>query len=254
MAGYLAVRNWRQWQTYRKGREALPPWIKVYRRLLQDGDFVMLTDAERGQLLGLWLLAADRDGRVPNDVKMVSKMTHSDADIDLKKFVESGFLEPPEEGEIDSPATNGQPLGDNMAPPWRHDGDNMAPQRREEEIRGEETQSVYACAATREEANKTNGTEPGPDFRAIQSLWNEIVAHPKCLDVHRWSAERFEAIRRQWNGDVIGSDLGVWRTVFEAVKEAPFLVGGGDKKWRANIDWVMDDANLAKLEEGNYTP
>jgi hypothetical protein len=56
----IIIRNWDKFQhkdVWRKsgGR---PPWIKAYTRLLHDDEFLALTHAQRGILLGLWLLRA----------------------------------------------------------------------------------------------------------------------------------------------------------------------------------------------------
>ena len=57
----MRVKDWERWQTYRKDR-GRPPWIKLHREVLRNPQWVMLTDAQRGQLVSLWILAADRDG------------------------------------------------------------------------------------------------------------------------------------------------------------------------------------------------
>ena len=64
--------NWDKWQTYRKDR-GQPPWIKIHRRLMRNPEWVSLTDAERGQLVSMWLLAADHDG-----VKLASSVRQLD--------------------------------------------------------------------------------------------------------------------------------------------------------------------------------
>ena len=50
----LKVHDWDIWQTYRKDR-GRPPWIKVHRILGTSQKWSMLSDAERGQLVSLWI-------------------------------------------------------------------------------------------------------------------------------------------------------------------------------------------------------
>lgn len=88
----LRIRNWEKWQSYRKDRKQ-PPWIKLHRSLLRDWDFISLSCAERGQLMTLWMLAADRDGEIPADPLVIQKLCHLDEDIDLQKFIDHGFIE-----------------------------------------------------------------------------------------------------------------------------------------------------------------
>jgi len=112
-AEQIRMRNWDRWQTYRRDR-GMPPWIKVYRRLQNNRDWIGLTDAERGQLVSMWILAADNNGVIPSDpetIKIVCRM--SDAP-NLKLFKKAGFLE----------------FGATATPPWRQSGANTASERR----------------------------------------------------------------------------------------------------------------------------
>ncbi|KKL61244.1 hypothetical protein LCGC14_2197270, partial [marine sediment metagenome] len=61
MTKKLRIRNWDKWQSYRRDR-GQPPWIKVHRSLMRDMNWVSLSDAQRGQLVAIWMLAADQDG------------------------------------------------------------------------------------------------------------------------------------------------------------------------------------------------
>jgi len=89
--GSLFVANWEDRQTYRKDRGA-PPWIKVYRNLFTNKKWAKLSDAEKGQLVSIWILAADDWGRVENDPAFVRRVCMLDEEPDLNKFIELGFL------------------------------------------------------------------------------------------------------------------------------------------------------------------
>jgi len=65
----------------------------VHRRLLQDPNFVQLTDGQRGQLMTMWIVAADRGGALPESPAMIRKLCQMDAEPDLQVFVSLGFLE-----------------------------------------------------------------------------------------------------------------------------------------------------------------
>lgn len=88
----LRIRNWDTWQTYRKDRSA-PPWIKIYRRLLLDPQWNTMTDAQKGQLVSLWVLAGDRNGIIPDDPRMLRKLCQLDSDPDVEVFLSLGFIE-----------------------------------------------------------------------------------------------------------------------------------------------------------------
>ena len=91
---YLKIKNWDTWQSYRKDRPGAPPWIKVHRNLMSNMEWSMLTDSEKGHLISIWILAADRNGRIPSDPNMLRKMCQLDNPPDTNKFIDLGFIEP----------------------------------------------------------------------------------------------------------------------------------------------------------------
>jgi hypothetical protein len=92
---------------------------------------------------------------------------------------------------------------------------------------------------------------------------------------HRWSASDLDRAVEIWNttlGDVLQrvfkltearkatlrgrlSDLGSlddFTAYCQKIRSTPFLVGDGQKGWRATFDWTVKQANMAKVLEGNY--
>lgn len=92
MSEWIKIRNWEKWQSYRRDR-GQPPWIKVHREVMRNPDWVALSDAQRGQLVAIWLLAADRDGVIPASPTLIQKLCYLDSVPDLQVFAERGFIE-----------------------------------------------------------------------------------------------------------------------------------------------------------------
>jgi len=88
----LRIAKWDEYQSYRKDR-GQPPWIKVHRRLMRNLRWVDMTDAERGQLVAIWLLAADHDGAIPASPETIAKLCYMSDPPDVNKFIELGFIE-----------------------------------------------------------------------------------------------------------------------------------------------------------------
>lgn len=128
------IRNWERWQTYRRDR-GQPPWIKVHRLLLRNPEWVNLSDAQRGQLIVLWLLAADRNGTIPADPGILMRLGLMTTEPDLKLFETLGFLELPDSWRQDDVS---------VASTWRQDDANVTPQRQKQRQR----QNVSANADT----------------------------------------------------------------------------------------------------------
>ena len=88
---YLKIKNWSKWQTYRSDR-GQPPWIKLHRCLMRNPEWVALSDAERGQLVGIWLLAADHNGAIPASTDLIQKLCYLETKPNINKFIELGFI------------------------------------------------------------------------------------------------------------------------------------------------------------------
>jgi len=89
---YLKIRNWDKWQTYRHDR-GQPPWIKIHRCIMRDPEWVSLTDSERGQLVSMWLLAADRYGTIPASLEIIQKLCFLTKQPNINRFIELNFIE-----------------------------------------------------------------------------------------------------------------------------------------------------------------
>ena len=88
----LKIHNWEKWQSYRADR-GQPPWIKIHRELMRNIEWVSFTDAQRGQLVAIWLLAADHNGVIPASPKIIQKLCHMDSEPDINLFIINGFID-----------------------------------------------------------------------------------------------------------------------------------------------------------------
>ena len=92
----LTVTNWNRWQSYRSDR-GQPPWIKIHRVVLRNPEWTMLSDAQRGHLVQIWILAADKDGRIEapdsTDLEMfIKRVCCMESKPDLQVFESMGFI------------------------------------------------------------------------------------------------------------------------------------------------------------------
>jgi hypothetical protein len=55
---WIVIPRWDEFQHPDVARSTVPPWIKVYTRLLSDDTYLTLTLAQRGLLHGIWLMYA----------------------------------------------------------------------------------------------------------------------------------------------------------------------------------------------------
>ena len=85
---YITIPNLGKHQHYKDRR---PPWMKLHATLLQDYEFSLLNDAEKYQLISLWLLATQLDNKLPDDEKWLCNKTQC-SKININKFKKMGLV------------------------------------------------------------------------------------------------------------------------------------------------------------------
>lgn len=182
MTDRLFVRNWQRWQSYRSDR-GQPPWIKVHRTLMRDWGWIDLTDAERGQLVCIWLLAADKDGELPCSPRQIRKLCNLDSEPDINRLIDMGFLE------------------------WRHSDAEVTSDRRqddeteaEEETETETETEVEAVSSSSKDSERDADSTPGAvtatcrtEFQSLVAALADLKFNP--MDVHR---PKPMALLREW--------------------------------------------------------
>jgi hypothetical protein len=88
---YLRVRNWEKFQHY---KDRQPPWIKLHVSLIDDYEFTVLPDQIKYQLMGIWMLAAKTDNKIPVDAKWIRDKIGVKGKLNLDVLLAAGFLEP----------------------------------------------------------------------------------------------------------------------------------------------------------------
>lgn len=98
---YLYVKNWDELQHYTKRN---PPWIKLYRRLLKEGDFQKLSEAHQWQLVRIWLVSAEEHpgGWVSGSQRWLKTMIGTQKQIPVSMFIAQGWLTSHSEAEYAS--------------------------------------------------------------------------------------------------------------------------------------------------------
>jgi hypothetical protein len=101
---FLSIKNFEKYQKT-KTKEGTRPWVKLWKSLLGDAEFMKLDPTYRFIYVGLILLADDCDNRIYADSTYLRQrlyMTHTEGirgtyightQLDLKPLYRSGFLE-----------------------------------------------------------------------------------------------------------------------------------------------------------------
>lgn len=104
----------------------------------------------------------------------------------------------------------------------------------------------YMCAHAHSEAEPQKVERQKNDYKAIADLYNSIcVSLPK---VTAMSDNRQKAIAARLKSYTVDQ----FREVFTKAENSAFLKGSNNRNWTANFDWLVKDANFAKVLDGNY--
>lgn len=87
---------------------------------------------------------------------------------------------------------------------------------------------------------------PKVDCQQIVELYHSICA--SFPSVRSLSDARKKAIKARLNTYTVED----FKTMFEKAEASSFLKGSNDRNWTATFDWLIKDANMAKVLDGNY--
>jgi hypothetical protein len=112
--------------------------------------------------------------------------------------------------------------------------------------------------ANNKEGNKEEGIIPFGDLSKSASqiatrmseIWKEVFDGVLPIP-GKLSGARIRAARARFV-DEFESSFDRWREFLGLVKASPFLTGDNDRRWRADFDFVLRPAKLAKIREGGY--
>lgn len=84
------VKNWKKFQHFKDRR---PPWIKLYRDLLDDPDWHELSGDEAKALVMIWLVASENDGILPDNRKLAFRLRLGEREVETLLKCLSHWLE-----------------------------------------------------------------------------------------------------------------------------------------------------------------
>jgi hypothetical protein len=84
----------------------------------------------------------------------------------------------------------------------------------------------------------------------IVDLYHKTL--PELPVVKHWTEERRKNLQARWIEEVKRQSLDWWKNYFEYIRESPFLMGNGNKKWTPNLEWFVKKTNLVNVIEGKY--
>lgn len=110
------------------------------------------------------------------------------------------------------------------------------------------TQNADTVLSTAEnKETKNNKTKININYQLIADTYNDTcVSFPKLTKL---SDRRKKAIRARFNQGYTEKDF---KRLFELAEDSSFLKGRNSRNWVASFDWLITDANMAKVLDNNY--
>lgn len=134
-------------------------------------------------------------------------------------------------------------LGNQLATTWQPNGAELTTQVRLGKV------SIGKLSIEGEEIIGDDPPAPSKknvDIQSIIDLYHTIcISFPKIRSL---SEARKKAIKARLNTYTLED----FKTLFEKAEASSFLKGSNDRNWTATFDWLIKDANMAKVLEDNY--
>lgn len=87
----------------------------------------------------------------------------------------------------------------------------------------------------------------GCPYEKIKDLYNSICG--SFAKIRSIDGTRKTAVSARWKAC---PQLSTFEELFKTAEASDFLKGGGEKKWRADFDWMMKATNFSKVLEHRY--
>jgi hypothetical protein len=237
----MKIKNWSKFQHF---KDRKPPWVKLYRDLLDDIEWHELDPKAAKVLVMLWLIASEDEGSIPPNKQLAFRLRMSEKETEVCISKLSHWLE----------------QDDNNVISTRYQDD--APETETETETEKKTETEIICPPDGEplEGNKL----PGCDHKAVIALYHQNL--PTLRKVEVWNETRKGYLRQRWREvaaelaeqkPITGHDvLTWWAEFFSHIGTSKFLTGRvNDKSGRsfvADLEWIIKPTNFCKIVEGKY--
>ena len=229
----MQIKNWKKFQHF---KDRKPPWVKLYRDLLDDIEWFELDPKAAKVLTMLWLIASEDDGNIPT-VKQLAfrlRMSEKETEVCISKLSH-----------------------------WLIQDDNTTISTRYQDD-APETETETELEIEKECISPPSGGLPNCDHEKVIDLYHKHL--PTLRRVEVWNETRKGYLRQRWREvaeelsgqkDIQVSDILNWfAEFFTHIGQSKFLTGKVNSKdgraFVADLEWILKPSNFAKIVEGKY--
>lgn len=136
--------------------------------------------------------------------------------------------------------------GNHLATNWQPTGNQVTPQVRIGKDSIEKDSKGKVRKEDVEKDAEKDVKERRIDYGDIVQMYN--VHCPSLPSVRTISEARKKAIKARLHTYSVND----FKVLFQKAEASDFLKGKNNRNWSANFDWLIKDANMAKVLDGNY--
>lgn len=233
----MRIKNWAKFQHF---KDRKPPWVKLYRDLLDDKEWHRLDSKAAKTLIMLWLVASENNGDLPDRETLAFRLRTTETEVSSTISKLSHWLE---QSDITV-----------ISRGYQDDGLETETETEEE--------TEY------ETSNEVSSPQPSlPDcpHAEILKLWGKHFPH--LTQPRVWEGNRRNLLKARWiqasrksdyspdGYETVETGLRWWDDFFGYIIRETKLGNGFDspgRSWRPDLPWICKAENFAKIVEGKY--
>jgi len=230
----MRIKNWTKFQHF---KDRKPPWVKLYRDLLDDIEWHELDPKAAKVLTMLWLIASEDEGNIPPIKRLAFRLRMSEKDTEvciskLSHWIEEDCIELISE---------------------RYQNDSLETETETETETEKETELLV-------KTDNQFSRIPCPAEELLQIFHEECKSLPRVMMLNnsrrKHLVSRWRDVDAEDNLNSKEEGLTIFRQIFQRVHKSDFLSGRSQNRngrtWKASFDWLILPTNFLKVCEGQY--
>ena len=233
----MRIKNWNKFQHF---KDRKPPWVKLYRDLLDDIEWHELDPQASKVLVMLWLIASEDEGNIPALKQLAFRLRLSEKETEVCIIKLSHWLE---QDDINAISTRYQ---------------DDAPETETETETELEKETELFVETDKSVVNPKRISCPTEEL--LNLYHEECKSLPRVLMLNdtrkKHLVSRWRDVDSEDNLQTKEEGLTIFRQIFQQVHKSDFLSGRTQNRngrvWKASFDWLMMPTNFLKVVEGQY--
>lgn len=246
----MNVKNWSKFQHFKDRR---PPWIKLYRDILDDVEWHELDGETAKVLTMLWLIASEANGQLPCVKTLAFRLRMRVQDLEQCLSNLGHWL------ECDDTTISTCHQDDSNVSQKNSAAEVSVYQETEKETEKEKEKDIDAIAS-----HPTDKLPSCPQAKLLE-LYKKHLGHLRQPRV--WEGARSAAMRSRWaqaskpskwspgGYKTVLEGIEWWGSFFEYIAEDTELSKGYEsagRVWKPDLEWIVNATNFQKIIDGKY--